>query len=62
MLRLILPPEGTFDAPNKVWRTTMNVTKDQLKAGPEFKYEGQWNAGRSYKLADWGGILPPPPF
>jgi sporulation protein YlmC with PRC-barrel domain len=37
----------TFDASNKVWRATMNATKDQLKAAPEFKYEGQWNASRS---------------
>jgi sporulation protein YlmC with PRC-barrel domain len=37
----------TFDASNKVWRATMNATKDQLKAAPEFRYEGQWNASRS---------------
>jgi sporulation protein YlmC with PRC-barrel domain len=37
----------TYDASNKVWRATMNATKDQLKAAPEFKYEGQWNASRS---------------
>jgi sporulation protein YlmC with PRC-barrel domain len=37
----------TFDASNKVWRATMNAAKDQLKAAPEFKYEGQWNASRS---------------
>ena len=37
----------TFDASNKVWRATMNASKDQLKAAPEFKYEGQWNASRS---------------
>jgi sporulation protein YlmC with PRC-barrel domain len=37
----------TFDASNKVWRATMNATKDELKAAPEFKYEGQWNASRS---------------
>jgi sporulation protein YlmC with PRC-barrel domain len=37
----------TYDAGNKVWRATMNATKDQLKAAPEFKYEGQWNASRS---------------
>jgi sporulation protein YlmC with PRC-barrel domain len=37
----------TFDVSNKVWRATMNATKDQLKAAPEFKYEGQWNASRS---------------
>jgi sporulation protein YlmC with PRC-barrel domain len=37
----------TYDASNKVWRATMNATKDRLKAAPEFKYEGQWNASRS---------------
>ena len=37
----------TFDTINKVWRATMNASKDQLKAAPEFKYEGQWNASRS---------------
>jgi sporulation protein YlmC with PRC-barrel domain len=37
----------SYDASNKVWRATMNATKDQLKAAPEFKYEGQWNASRS---------------
>jgi sporulation protein YlmC with PRC-barrel domain len=37
----------TYDAGNKVWRATMNATKDQLKSAPEFKYEGQWNASRS---------------
>ena len=36
-----------YDAANKVWRATMNASKDQLKAAPEFKYEGQWNASRS---------------
>jgi sporulation protein YlmC with PRC-barrel domain len=37
----------TYDASNKVWRATMNATKDQLKSAPEFKYQGQWNASRS---------------
>jgi sporulation protein YlmC with PRC-barrel domain len=36
-----------YDSSNKVWRATMNATKDQLKLAPEFKYEGQWNASRS---------------
>ncbi len=36
-----------YDASNKVWRATMNATKDQLKAAPEFKYGGQWTASRS---------------
>ena len=37
----------TYDTGNKVWRATMNATKDQLKSAPEFKYQGQWNASRS---------------
>lgn len=37
----------TYDTGNKVWRATMNATKDELKAAPEFKYQGQWNASRS---------------
>ena len=36
-----------YDANNKVWRATMNATKDQLKSAPEFKYGGQWTASRS---------------
>jgi sporulation protein YlmC with PRC-barrel domain len=37
----------TYDASNKVWRATMNATKDQLKSVPEFKYQGERNASRS---------------
>ena len=36
-----------YDASNKVWRATMNATKDQRKSAPEFKYQGEWNASRS---------------
>jgi hypothetical protein len=36
-----------YDAQNKVWKATMNATKDQLKSAPEFKYDGQWTASRS---------------
>jgi sporulation protein YlmC with PRC-barrel domain len=36
-----------YDTGNKVWRATMNATKDQLKSAPEFKYGGQWTASRS---------------
>jgi len=32
----------TFDEPNSTWRATMDVTKDQLKNAPEFKYEGKF--------------------
>jgi len=27
---------------DKKWTATMDATKDQLKAAPEFKYEGRW--------------------
>jgi sporulation protein YlmC with PRC-barrel domain len=37
----------TYDTGNKTWRASMNATKDQLKAAPEFKYGGQWTASRS---------------
>ena len=26
----------------KTWNATMNATKDQLKAAPEYKYESEW--------------------
>ena len=26
----------------KTWKATMNATKDQLKAAPQYKYESQW--------------------
>lgn len=39
--------EIKYDQNNKTWRATMNATKEQLKAAPEFKYGGQWTASRS---------------
>jgi sporulation protein YlmC with PRC-barrel domain len=36
-----------YDATDKKWHANMAATKDQLKAAPEFKYEGEWNASRS---------------
>ena len=36
-----------FDTADKKWHANMSATKDELKAAPEFKYEGQWNAGKS---------------
>jgi sporulation protein YlmC with PRC-barrel domain len=36
-----------YDPSAKRWNATMNATKDQLKAAPEFKYEGQWDAKKS---------------
>ena len=37
----------SYDEQNKTWKATMNATKDQLKAAPEFKYGGQWTASKS---------------
>jgi sporulation protein YlmC with PRC-barrel domain len=36
-----------YDASDKKWHANMSATKDELKAAPEFKYEGQWNASKS---------------
>ncbi len=36
-----------YDASDKKWHANMDATKDQLKAAPEFKYEGEWNASKS---------------
>jgi sporulation protein YlmC with PRC-barrel domain len=36
-----------YDTANKKWHASMNATKDQLKAAPEFKYDGMWNASKS---------------
>jgi sporulation protein YlmC with PRC-barrel domain len=36
-----------YDPSDKKWHANMSATKDELKAAPEFKYEGQWNAGKS---------------
>ena len=27
---------------DRKWHAVMNITKDQLKGAPEFKYEGRW--------------------
>lgn len=32
----------TYVENDKKWHAVMNTTKDQLKAAPEFKYEGRW--------------------
>jgi len=37
----------SYDANSKSWRASMSATKDELKAAPEFKYTGQWNASRT---------------
>ena len=36
-----------YDPTDKKWHANMNATKDELKAAPEFKYEGEWNASKS---------------
>jgi hypothetical protein len=36
-----------YDANGKKWMATTSATKDDLKAAPEFKYEGQWNTSKS---------------
>ncbi len=36
-----------YDPSDKTWHANMSATKDELKAAPEFKYEGQWNASKS---------------
>lgn len=36
-----------YDTNDKAWRASMNATKDELKAAPEFKYTGEWNASRT---------------
>jgi hypothetical protein len=36
-----------YDTTDKKWHANMSATKDELKAAPEFKYEGQWTASKS---------------
>ena len=37
----------TYNDSDKKWHATTNATADQLKAAPEFKYTGHWNASKS---------------
>jgi sporulation protein YlmC with PRC-barrel domain len=37
----------TYNDTDKKWHAKMSATADQLKAAPEFKYNGRWNASRS---------------
>jgi sporulation protein YlmC with PRC-barrel domain len=32
----------SYNTNDNKWTATMNATKDQLKAAPEFKFEGKW--------------------
>jgi len=36
-----------YDPADKKWHANMDATKEQLKAAPEFRYEGEWNASKS---------------
>jgi sporulation protein YlmC with PRC-barrel domain len=37
----------SYNESDKRWHATMNATANQLKAAPEFKYTGRWNASKS---------------
>jgi len=37
----------SYNASDKKWHATMNATADQLKAAPEFKYSGRWDASKT---------------
>ena len=37
----------SYNETDKKWHATMNATADELKAAPQFKYDGRWNASRS---------------
>jgi hypothetical protein len=37
----------TYSDSDKKWHAAMNATADQLKAAPEFKYNGRWSGSRS---------------
>ena len=37
----------TYNSSDQKWHAKMNATADQLKAAPEFKYTGRWNASKS---------------
>jgi sporulation protein YlmC with PRC-barrel domain len=37
----------TYSDSDKKWHASMSATADQLKAAPEFKYSGRWQANRS---------------
>jgi hypothetical protein len=37
----------SYNTSDKKWHATMNATADQLKAAPEFKYSGRWDASKT---------------
>jgi sporulation protein YlmC with PRC-barrel domain len=36
----------SYNATDKKWHASMNASADQLKAAPEFKYSGRWEASK----------------
>lgn len=43
---VVVDPAGVsvrYDEGAKEWKATMNITKDQLTAAPEYKYEGKFD-------------------
>jgi sporulation protein YlmC with PRC-barrel domain len=37
----------SYNSSDKKWHASMNATSDQLKAAPEFKYSGRWDANKT---------------
>ena len=37
----------SYNSSDKKWHASMNASADQLKAAPEFKYAGRWDASRT---------------
>lgn len=37
----------SYNGSDKKWHASMNASADQLKAAPEFKYAGRWDASRT---------------
>ena len=37
----------SYNSSDKKWHATMDANASQLKAAPEFKYNGRWNASKS---------------
>lgn len=36
-----------YDPSDKKWHANMNASTNELKAAPEFKYQGEWDASKS---------------
>jgi hypothetical protein len=37
----------SYNSTDKKWHASMNASADQLKAAPEFKYAGRWDASKT---------------